>query len=788
MALLLKSILVSLSFTVLSQGMLLSQTGYSGSVLKGISNHGANKTDPYATAGDRSYLIGTQDGNFPDLGSHVPGEMGGLWIHPIKLIDGFHATLLDIATGQESALSEAKEFVNQPHAGRFSYGTVLDSLEVERFQFAPDGHAGVVVEYILRNTGGRRRHLSLTFAVKTDLRPVWFSDQLGIQDGPDSVSWDRARAFFVARDTRNPWFSVWGAVPASGAQPLTQADSIVTAGTEVTAASRHEVWVDPRGTSTLRFVIAGSAASRSDAEKTYARIAGHHADLLAKKRARYASVIDRGRISIPDRRLQEVYDWVRINIEWLVRDVPGIGRGQGGGLMEYPWWFPDSYSYQALIAMGSFELTKQSLRLMRDQSAKANGNGRIVHEITTNGGIVNRGNTQETAQFVLTAGKLVQATGDLDLAREMYPAMKQSLDWLLADVDSNGNLFPEGYGIMEVLGLNTEVIDVAVYTHEALLATSYVAGVLGQREAAAEYQHQAEQLATRINDRFWIEDKTSYGDFYGSRTQALAVVEGAIKQIRLKRPDEVTAEDNEAIAQYERLKTEWSQMPDTTRAWITNENWVIATPMEMGIAPRDRAIRLLDRIRKENVGEYGPYLSAVEKQRMMTIATGVQAVAEAEYGRTNEAMWYVDKIVQTFNRKLPGSVSEMMPDWGCFTIGWTDYGIVVPLIQHVFGIEADAVKKTVVFDPHLPRGWEDISIKDLPVGNNEISFSRAKTKRGIEYHLRSSEQGWNLILKPGAVTGARYEVNGAPVSVKGSAIHLRGRMNHVLVVSGASDN
>jgi hypothetical protein len=173
---------------------------------------------------------------------------------------------------------------------------------------------------------------------------------------------------------------------------------------------------------------------------------------------------------------------------------------------------------------------------------------------------------------------------------------------------------------------------------------------------------------------------------------------------------------------------------------------------------------------------------------MMTIATGVQAVAEAEYGRTNEAMWYVDKIVETFNRKLPGSVSEMMPDWGCFTIGWTDYGIVVPLIRHVFGIEADAVRKTVVFDPHLPRGWEDISIKDLPVGNNEISFFRAKTKRGIEYHLRSSEQGWNLILKPGAVTGARYEVNGAPVSVKGSAIHLRGRMNHVLVVSGASDN
>ncbi len=39
----------------------------------GISNQGRNKQKPYVTAGDRTYLIGTQDGNFPDMGQHVPG-------------------------------------------------------------------------------------------------------------------------------------------------------------------------------------------------------------------------------------------------------------------------------------------------------------------------------------------------------------------------------------------------------------------------------------------------------------------------------------------------------------------------------------------------------------------------------------------------------------------------------------------------------------------------------------------------------------------------------------------
>jgi hypothetical protein len=64
---------------------------YAAHVLGGISNQGLNKQQPYVTAGDRTYLIGTQDGNFPDMGHHVPGEMAGLWLPPIKLIDGFQA-------------------------------------------------------------------------------------------------------------------------------------------------------------------------------------------------------------------------------------------------------------------------------------------------------------------------------------------------------------------------------------------------------------------------------------------------------------------------------------------------------------------------------------------------------------------------------------------------------------------------------------------------------------------------------------------------------------------------
>ena len=36
-------------------------------------------------------MVGHQDGSFPELGWHIAGEMGGIWDHPIKLMDGFDA-------------------------------------------------------------------------------------------------------------------------------------------------------------------------------------------------------------------------------------------------------------------------------------------------------------------------------------------------------------------------------------------------------------------------------------------------------------------------------------------------------------------------------------------------------------------------------------------------------------------------------------------------------------------------------------------------------------------------
>ncbi|MDR0844670.1 MAG: hypothetical protein LBN71_05565, partial [Tannerella sp.] len=56
-----------------------ASTGYATPYFKGIANNPSTSDKPYLTAGDKAYVIGTQDGLFPDMGGHLRGEMGGIW-------------------------------------------------------------------------------------------------------------------------------------------------------------------------------------------------------------------------------------------------------------------------------------------------------------------------------------------------------------------------------------------------------------------------------------------------------------------------------------------------------------------------------------------------------------------------------------------------------------------------------------------------------------------------------------------------------------------------------------
>src|SRR3954453_1127781 len=160
-------IVVALLLVFVQHAVAQSSDSITNEIMAGIANKGQTNDKEYLTAGDRTYVVGTQNGNFPDLGGHVKGEMGGLWMPPVKLIDGFWVKLSDADAKSETWLKEAREFINYPYGNRFIYASVLDGIEVERFQFCPQGREGIVIQYQLKNTSVRLHKLHLQFLVKT---------------------------------------------------------------------------------------------------------------------------------------------------------------------------------------------------------------------------------------------------------------------------------------------------------------------------------------------------------------------------------------------------------------------------------------------------------------------------------------------------------------------------------------------------------------------------------------------------------------------------------------------
>lgn len=755
------------------------QDNYKVAYIKEISNEGRTKTKPYLTAGDKAYVIGTQDGLFPDLGGHVQGEMGGIWSHPIKLADGYWVKISEASIPDGVWLMEADEYITYPYGSEFLYKNKLNDLQVSRFQFVPDQERGVIINFTIHNTSVNVRDIILDFVLKTDISPVWFSKENGIIDYPDQLVWGNNNQLFSARDSSHNWYMAWG----TDNPVLSHADNVSgpveTRGKGKNGLIRTSIRVAPGKEKIISFAVSGSMTSDADAIVVNHRLLKQKKELTSKKQKSFGDLLEVSRVTLPDKQLETVYNWVKINTRWLEMDLDGYGRFLGAGAVEYPWLFgcDNSYAIQGVSATGDFALAKSTLMMLKNVSEKVNGNGRIIHEMSTNGFVYNPGNTQETAHFITAVWKTFLWTGDITFLQDVYPYIKKGIHWLTVDMDTNQNLFPEGYGIMEVRGLNAELIDVAVYTQQALEAASNMAKLFNEQSLSNEYATKAAALKEKINTGFWDDDEGIYCDFFGTKEQALSVAEGAIKQLRSDNSNLY----EESIRFYETLLTHFNQVPDNTQqGWFTNKNWVINTPMETAIAPVDKSIRSLDIIRNKHCGEYGPYLSAVEGRRMMTIATGVQAVSEAQYGRMDECLWYMDRIVSTFNRTLPGSINEMMPDYGCPVQAWTIYGIAVPLIMHIFGITPDAYHKTVIISPSLPTSWNKMKLENQRIGSNHYDIQVNKENGKTTYIVTSQEKNWNNVLRIKGLSGKSYELNKKTMQATSDDIILTGTKNMIV--------
>ncbi|WP_370173701.1 alpha-L-rhamnosidase-related protein [Leeuwenhoekiella palythoae] len=718
-----------------------------------IAGKTAYLASPFVTAGNRIYMVGHQDGSFPDLGWHIKGEMGGIWDHPIKLMDGFDLAVLH--ENDTLTLNNADRFVNYPFTNMHEFAWAEKNLNIQRWQFVPDDTEGIIIQLAIENTGDAKE-VQLDFTGISDLRPTWLGDRTGMIDSKDQAVFDEQNKLWKVKDQNNPWHVLFGSSvkPTATAQATTQ---------DVTTQSSlsHTLQLPAASTTVFTYYIAGSYQSEAAALATYKKMQARSTDLFQAKKERYEQLASHSKLSIPDKSIAQAFEWLKYNSDWLVRRVPEVGTGISAGIPDYPWWFgvDSEYALKGLMAIGQTETVYSSIRLLDSLSEATNGNGRIVHEVSTNGAVFNPGNINETPQFASLIWEVYRWNGDQKFLETYYPSIKKGMHWLLTEKDTDQNLFPDGYGMMEIHGLDSEMIDVASYTQRALVDAAKIAEVLKDTATAENYKAKAAVLKEQINTQFWSEAFNSYADFIGTDAQALHLIEDAIV-----RAD--TLEKPWAVKELKETRDYIKNNPSAAaRPFVLYHNWVVNTPMEMGIAPPEKAKKAL-KTAEQFVNPFGIFVTGIDRDdsagsdegsfkgsssfsytgAVMTLPTSVQAIAENNYGNPDAALDYIKRMTRSFSFAFPGSMYEVSPDYGMISQAWNIYGFAIPIVQQFFGIAPDAANHTVTVKPQMPKDWDDVALEDVKIGENTVSVFYTKTDDRIKLRVTQTQPDWTLKL------------------------------------------
>ncbi len=698
-------------------------------------------------ANERVKMTGAIDGFFPDMGFHIEREMGGLWLPPIKLLDGFWMKMDAGPDGTqtreasqtmgvmeyESEIRKKEEWLVADRFEGFPWKNVfyyemkgmLRGISVVRTDLAPDHVGGIIVSYEIYNEKKQDVSLALTFLARANLRPEWLGERNGIKDGKDEAEYERERGRFHVSDRENPWHLLLG---TDGQVERTRSGQFfgpeVNIGDGITCQMECGVHIPAGESRRIRFFVSGSCESYEDCQEQE-RLLRLPVEYEKQKQSRYETMSDTCALQSGDADFDRIFQWIKAHIDWMILEHAPAGRGITAGLPDFRWWFGcDSfYTLQGLLALGLSALVKDTLQLLLRYSRKINGNGRIIHELLPNEVCPNQGNVQETAQFVTAIWQYYQWTGDRELAKEAWDYCQKAVEWLRR-MDDDGDGFPTGYGLIEICGLNMEMIDCAVYTCQAYDSFAHLAALMEDGDKEKEFRRLAGWLQEKINREFWEEKEGLYCDCFATRGMILSVKEEVMK----KAGDSA----DPAIVNYLEAKLEKTAMEEEREeGWLVNRNSIIDVPMETQIADREKAVRALDRMYSEEfVGKYGVFLDSLGKRQCMTITTGILAVAQANYGYSDRALDLVKRMFSSFSHANPGCISEYSPEGGCMVQAWTVYGAVVPLVRHFFGIRPDASRWEILLSPQLPTGWENVSLENVPLldGALSVSFGREGEK------------------------------------------------------------
>ncbi len=323
------------------------------------------------------------------------------------------------------------------------------------------------------------------------------------------------------------------------------------------------------------------------------------------------------------------------------------------------------------------------------------------------------GDINETAQFDIAAGLVWQWSGDQAFLHQNYAFIKAGLRYLTSlEPGGKNGPWPAGAGIVENTALGNEAVDVVVGDDvQALGVLHEMALAMGDHATAAWAARQQQAMLAAFH-QWWISSQHLYADSLCESTEGDCTHAG------------------------QQLQQRW---------------WTTVAPMEQGIAPAANADAALANMEGPTfTGTCGLYVDGVGGpsgtggQTCYLVNTGAMARAEANYGRTAQAVAYMDKVASQLTVEMPGSLPELAASaqynpFEPFTSranvmqAWSSYGLAWTVVNDLLGVTPDVPQRTVAVVPEVPASWPSLSVSKLRVGSQDLAVSASHQARDLPH-------------------------------------------------------
>lgn len=719
-------------------------------MLDGIKvNSPANQ--PYLTTGYRLYMIGGQNGLFPEHGEHMPYEMWGVWAPPVKVLNGFWFLI------NGETVQDAKTFEILPYGARFMFEKEKEWC-LERFQFVPQEESGFVVQLKLKNLSDEAKNFSLHMGVQSNLMPVWLSERAGITDGRDEARFDETEQKLVFKDAGNPWTAMLVSSESMKQVPEAKLPVLQRKNENAAYAEVSSRFVlEPGEEKIVDYYVSFSMNSEQEAEEIAHKLKTHRAELLQEKIQIYEKIDQTAVLSYPGQPVfEKMYRWSKYINDWIIRDVKGVGTGVAAGYAEFPWWFGNDTNYIApgLLMQGDYESPKSTLRLLKDKSEQVNGNGRVVHEISSNGVVYYEGMTTETPQFADTVWMIYQWSGDREFLVEMYDFCVKGMQWI-DSICVDG--LPGGYGISEIAGLDCYCCDTALLAIRGYEILSLMSKELGRTEEAGEYKKKQEDMWELFRKEFYLPEYGVYGDMAATKEQIIPRADTwkyTLNSFPITEEEKIMGESSckhdkspeDADAKqklYERMEgviRAAEQMKEGSRAAFYLFGFGHSMiPLELGYLEGTAGERIFDALKEADKKDF-------KVENMMPIGIGREIKGLGTIQRLDAIIEDIGKVAEGFSAVMPGATNEIYPKKGCFVQAWNSLATMWPYADSIFGLRPDAAHRKLVLKPCVGKEVDGISLLDVPVGGELFSF-RYRIEDGVDIVLvKKPSVEWEVSL------------------------------------------